>query len=165
MGRVARTLIVMALAAAGCQRAGPENPPPGPAPADARADDATALQGEWRIVAGEREGKKGSEKSVLDAAGKLVVEGEMFTLSGKNERPAKYKIRLDPSKTPKAINLTIQEGKHAGTTVAGIYALDGDRLRMCVPFAGQDPTARPKDFATTDGDGLMLMTFERARTK
>ena len=129
------------------------------------ADDAKALQGEWRVVAGEREGKKAPEKTVLAALGKLIVEGDEFTLSGKNERPAKYKIRLDPTKTPKAIDLTIQEGKHKGTTVAGIYALEKDRLRLCLPFAGPDPSARPKDFETKEGDGVMMMTLERAKSK
>jgi uncharacterized protein (TIGR03067 family) len=134
-------------------------------PDDPTPDDAKALQGEWRVVAGEKDGKKDPEKRILDAAGKLVVGGDEFTLSGKHAPPAKYKVRLDPSKTPKAIDLTIQDGKHKGTTVAGIYTLEKDRFTLCVPIAGPDPSARPKDFTTKEGDNLMVLTFERSKPK
>src|SRR5262245_62429271 len=57
-----------------------------------------------------------------------------------------YAHRLDASKNPKQINITITRGK--GETVGvikGIYVLEGDELRLCLGEMGKDrPAAFPE---------------------
>ena len=38
--------------------------------------------------------------------------------------------KLDPSKKPKAIDITQLSGK--GETIPGIYSIDGDTLKICM---------------------------------
>ena len=55
----------------------------------------------------------------------------------------------------------------AGRAAAGIYALEKDRLMLCLApvVPGKDPGRRPAEFKTRDGDGLALFVLERVGPK
>jgi uncharacterized protein (TIGR03067 family) len=69
--------------------------------------------------------------------------------------PTTYKI--DPSKKPKAIDIG---------TAKGIYAMDGDRLKLKY-FKDKDKddkrNVRPADFGTEQGDGFASFEFRRQK--
>jgi hypothetical protein len=71
-------------------------------------------------------------------------------------------IKLDPAKTPGAIDLTILEGKLKGEIVHGIYKLerrgDVDYLTICHADPGEE---RPKTFVSGPDSGLYLMVYRR----
>jgi hypothetical protein len=45
-----------------------------------------------------------------------------------------------------------------------IYSLDKDKLRLCINIFG-DPSYRPAEFKTKDGDGAGFAVLERVKDK
>jgi RNA polymerase sigma-70 factor (ECF subfamily) len=126
----------------------------------AEADDSAKvkaelrkLQGMWVDVSGEKEGEK------LGAGGELQLrfDGETFSMSHNGRVEETGTVKLDPSKNPMEIDLQFQ-GKNEGKTALGIYAWDGENLKLCVgePRVG----TRPRDFTSNPKDRVLLV-FKR----
>src|SRR5262245_6981370 len=73
--------------------------------------DREALQGTWKIVASETGGKDQTEEAKDHL---LVFEGDTFALKKGDEVGLKGTFKLDPSKKPTAIDITITEGGREG---------------------------------------------------
>lgn len=117
------------------------------------------LAGTWKIVSAERDGQadKGSQNAVVTftADGKLTVK-----LAEGESGDGTYK--LDPSKKPKAIDYTPNFGPDKGKLHEGIYALEGETLKIC----RSDPSKpRPTEFATKVDSGQMLLVLKREKTE
>ena len=64
-----------------------------------------------------------------------------------------YLYALDASKTPRQIDLSLTP--NGGTVIKGIYALDGDELRMCLALGvGKE---RPTEFAAKPGSAEFVV--------
>jgi RNA polymerase sigma factor (sigma-70 family) len=109
------------------------------------------LQGTWVDVYAEKAGEK------LEKVGEnqMKFEGETFSVWHDGHVEEKGTIKLDPSRNPMEIDLQFQDGKHAGQTALGIYAWDGEELKLC--GAGPDAGARPTDFTTTTRDRFLVV--------
>jgi uncharacterized protein (TIGR03067 family) len=118
--------------------------------------DQEKLQGTWAVV----EGPPG---------GKMVFDGDKFTVRHDDKDLYKGTFKIDPSKSPKTIDLMVAEdnsggGTAKGKTSLGIYQLDGDKLKWCANEPGKEQ--RPKEFAKqAGGDRLLLVIFEREKKK
>jgi uncharacterized protein (TIGR03067 family) len=125
----------------------------------ARADDSTKtdldkLQGVWKVVAMENDGKKASEDSVKGI--RMTIKGDKLLLKEDNkEEEASFK--LDPMQKPKTMDLTIKAGDKM-EVVKLIYDLRGDDLKLCGGRAGKD---RPKDFVAKGGMNLIVFKREK----
>jgi len=123
--------------------------------------DRTALQGTWQAISYALDGQKASAedmkkiKLVIDAEGKSSAQrdGKTFIAST---------IKLDPTKTPKAIDMTYTEGEIQGKPALGIYKIEGDLLTICRVAPGMD---RPAEFSSKPGSGYTLMTYKREKTE
>jgi uncharacterized protein (TIGR03067 family) len=130
---------------------------------DAVKGDKEKLQGKWQImsIASEekvvkREDKVGAWKDTFDKD--LFVEWDRLGQVRHNNA----KIRLDDSRDPKQITNEDESGK---LTYRGIYALDGDTLKICMNGDGSD-VRRPEEFVTKKGTPLILVTLkQRPATK
>lgn len=134
------------------------------------ADDAAAkavkeLEGEWRLVEAELGGKKMPEDEAKDL--RMVIKGEAISIrhSDNDERKREKTFKLDPTKSPKQIDITSLDGQEKDQTAACIYSLEKGRLKLCIPYFTKDPSQRPTEFKTKDGDGVMLMVLERVKAK
>jgi uncharacterized protein (TIGR03067 family) len=118
---------------------------------------AVALQGTWVMTSmNERPTAEGSAELSLTFSGANYHQ----TYAGKvNERGT---FKVDTSKKPMTIDLTIVEGGDAGKTQLGIFELSGDTLRMHFDAAGG--TARPTDMKAKEGTLLVVMK-KQAKTK
>jgi uncharacterized protein (TIGR03067 family) len=113
------------------------------------------LQGTWRAVAVEVDGRPVLPHLFRDA--KLVISGSRFRLHNPlpdAEQREEGSFTPDPSKTPKALDVTPDGGR----TLEEIYELRGDTLQVCYPVGGGN---RPADFKTAPASGLSLVTYER----
>jgi len=122
--------------------------------------DQEKLQGTWTIVKYEVQGKEVPEGANAKQfqqelkAGKFTITftgDEMIFKSGDNSRKGTYK--LDAAQTPKWLDLTtpLLMGLD-GITEPGIYALEGDTLKICI---GEK---RPTKFETSkDARGMLLL--------
>jgi uncharacterized protein (TIGR03067 family) len=90
--------------------------------------DQEKLLGNWTVVSGQEDGKALPPEKVKGS--QVVITKDTFTCQEETQkRMMTYK--LDASTTPKQIELTTTEGSDKGKTSHGIYALDGDALKIC----------------------------------
>jgi uncharacterized protein (TIGR03067 family) len=107
-----------------------------------RQSDHDLIQGKW---------KAGNNFKGLEFTGETVWQ---LSPNGERRSPATYK--LDPSKNPKTIDITIGSGSEKGRTLLGIYALEGDTLTICV-----NERFRPTELK--DGPGTDLIVLKREK--
>lgn len=112
------------------------------------------VNGKWLVVSVEVAGKK---IEGLEGA-KLVLAGgkKTFTLPSGSVEEGTYSV--DPTTNPRQIDATT-DGKKG--TERGIYAIEGETLKLCLSTQGG---ARPKELATRDGTDLILIVLKRDST-
>jgi uncharacterized protein (TIGR03067 family) len=125
---------------------------------DATAKDREKLQGSWVLTGISVGGKE--VKGDLKEALVITFKGDavQFKEGDKAAQDGTYKI--DAGKDPRHMDLVKE--KAGKQDIVGIYALDGDTLKIGFLFqlkkgADDPPVARPKGF---DGDTI-VMTFKR----
>ena len=131
-----------------------------PSPASALADNApvvdmvrlrgyrlTRLQGEWVVVEVHFRGQKTPQTSRTT----LRVSGDVWTFSNDGNAGSTWKVRLDPSASPRRADLC-QEGSK-DPMILGIYRFDGGQLYFCYEVG-----TRPTKFDTSGGCWMMVMS-------
>jgi uncharacterized protein (TIGR03067 family) len=114
-----------------------------------------ALQGTWHVRTLEVDG----QKTALDAfsGSQIILKGKTFkTVSMGSAYEGTFTV--DTTRTPHTIDITFNEGPHAGQQSLGIFTLTGKTWTLCLGMAG---LGRPKKFATTPGSGHALETLSR----
>src|SRR5262249_43942677 len=125
----------------------------------ARADDKAdvekelkKLQGTWTFESVETGGK---QLPAAEFKGMTVTfEGDKFTVKKGDEVIQAATQKLDPSKSPKAIDVTVTEGLNKGAVMPGIYEIDGDTLKVCFDPEGKK---RPTEFKTASGSQTLVV--------
>jgi RNA polymerase sigma factor (sigma-70 family) len=109
--------------------------------------DHERIDGNWIIV--NDDGNRKGEFWVFDKD-RMLMDAKSTGL-----RARQYSHRLDASKTPKHIDITVTNvsGPSIGT-IKGIYSLDGDELRLCLAPMNKD---RPAAFPDKPGPGEVLI--------
>src|SRR4051812_40451373 len=97
--------------------------------ADAARGDLARLQGTWRRVSAEVNGKQAPEEELR--AARLTVSGDRYTLRGEGP-PRQGVFKLDPATTPKQLDIVSAAGPNKGKTLRAIYKLEGDSFTYCV---------------------------------
>jgi uncharacterized protein (TIGR03067 family) len=90
----------------------------------------------------------------------LTFEGDKYTVKLGDMVIQKASQKLDPSKSPKALDGTVTEGPHQGTVILGIYDISGDTLKVCFDPEGKK---RPTEFKTAAGSQVTLAVYRRAK--
>lgn len=135
------------------------------APADEASDalqkDRNAIAGTWTIDSFEYDGKKPPADPnrpklmvIMGADGSVRVLREGNTVF-------EASTLIDPSKTPKTIDVTYSSGERKGQMSHGIYEIDGDTLKICTARSGNE---RPQQFASAPGSGHVLIVYKRVKT-
>lgn len=126
--------------------------------AEKSATDQDKLQGKWEIVSFavedtvvKKEDKSAAWKGTFEKD--LFVEKDRFGQVGASNA----KLTLDDTRVPKQITVQDDDGK---LTFRGIYALDGDTLKVCMNGDGTD-VRRPEAFVTKKGTPLILVTLKK----
>lgn len=123
-------------------------------------DTAKDLNGEWEAVSVVEHGRH-MDKSQVRYAKVKIDDGKYHRV---DENPAKFishgmcSLRADGSKSPAQLEIIHLDGDHLGKTRSGIYALEGDKLKICLsPYNLPAPT----DF--TPNDRVTLLVLERKK--
>jgi RNA polymerase sigma factor (sigma-70 family) len=122
--------------------------------ADKAEADVKKIKGAWKVVSIAVDGMNEAETPNHG----LTFEDETFVLRIDGQDRAKGTYKLDATANPKTIDLKFTEGLHAGDTMPGIFAWDGDRLKLCSSAPKGD---RPKDFNSAVGSGHRVMVLEK----
>lgn len=124
---------------------------------DAAKQVQDKIQGTWKFVSVEMEGKKEEAKDQV-----IIFQGDKFTVKVGDMVVQAGTQKFDPSKKPATVDATITEGEGKGTIMLGIYELDGDNLKSCFDMQGKK---RPTEFKTTPDSGTFLAVLKRAEKK
>ncbi len=116
----------------------------------AAARDRERLQGVWNFITGRRKVQ-------------LYITGDHFTAKFSNGEVYVGNFEVDPTKKPKAMDMTVVEGpeRYRGLTTRCIYALDGDHLVWCPGTPGGRD--RPRAFPPTDSQEFLCVVFRREK--
>jgi uncharacterized protein (TIGR03067 family) len=134
---------------------------------DAARREWERLRGVWICSGVERDGKEDRSERARAVAGKmtLTIRGEALRCEAVilGERASRSgTIRLDATTEPKRIDLTFDPGdEEAGQTLRGIYALEGDELKILWPR--EEAERRPTTLRTGEGDGSEVHLFGRRK--
>ncbi len=127
--------------------------------ADTPNDDAKKeldkFKGTWKATAGAQDGKPFPDEDLKTLV--LTFAGDKYTAKYKDQTEAGT-MKLDPAK--KQIDLNITDGEDKGKKQYGLYAVDGDTLKLC--FAMPDKE-RPKEMAAKEGSEHVLVTLKREK--
>jgi uncharacterized protein (TIGR03067 family) len=117
--------------------------------------DLDGLQGEWQVVAVERDGRVLPKDQFPFT--RLRIRDD-FLLHEGGDHDQEVSFQLHPEQQPKAIDMQ-STGYHSAEIYNAIYALEGDTLTICRP----DNDARPTEFASKPGSNILLYTAKRIR--
>src|SRR5262249_60436894 len=92
------------------------------------------LQGTWLPSAAELGGKPFPDE--VRKTMKLVLKDDKYTVTVGKEVD-QGTVKLMPSATPKAMDITGTEGPNKGKTFLAIYERKGDTLRICYDLSGK----------------------------
>ncbi len=130
-------------------------------PKDAK-DDSKLLEGSWKVVALEADGRKTPAKELKGM--RWSFKGLEVQIADAGEKSAgKSSLKLDSSKTPKQIDLVVSEGPQKGKTMQGIFKFEKDRLVICLRGLEAAKKGRPKEFMTEADSSLGMITLERVK--
>jgi uncharacterized protein (TIGR03067 family) len=119
-------------------------------------EDRHLMAGTWSPVALEHDGQP--SPILPDERLSFGVDGKMRLESG-GKLVAVAVTTIDPSKTPKAIDLEMIEGALKGEKYKGIYEITRDTLRICRSANG---AKRPISFSTKGSLDTYLAVCRRA---
>jgi RNA polymerase sigma factor (sigma-70 family) len=123
-------------------------------------DDKAKLQGTWLMVSGASDGDAFSDKIVKDRT--IVIDGDKITEMERGKKLSPSHFVLNATTNPKAIDATPIEGDFKGMMHLGIYALQGDSLKVCF---GKSGDKRPNDFTCEKGSRRILLVYKREAPK
>jgi uncharacterized protein (TIGR03067 family) len=123
--------------------------------------DLAQLQGTWLTDSLVSNGKTLIDKDHPPGPGpatKLAYEGDKWLIRVGDKTVASGVFRIDPSRTPKEIDILDSSGVRNDKAQLGIYELSGDTYRYCLAPAGKP---RPTSFASPEGSGYSLGVSRR----
>ncbi|HEY1861779.1 MAG TPA: TIGR03067 domain-containing protein [Gemmataceae bacterium] len=129
--------------------------------ADEKADvekELKKFQGAWTFESVEAGGKPvpaGELKGTI-----LTFEGDKHTVKKGDDVLQVGTQKLDPSKSPKTIDVTMIEGPSKGTVMLGIYEIDGETLKVCFDSEGKK---RPTEFKSAPGSATFVNVHKRMK--
>lgn len=123
--------------------------------------DRKQIEGTWQVTGLVINGDKSKDE---DAKKLTVVNDDKGTwnLRSGNMEISMGTSSFDPTKKPKAIDLTPTEGGSNGDLFLGIYEFKKNTRKLCFAPSGKD---RPTEFSSTPENQHILVTFERVKTE
>jgi uncharacterized protein (TIGR03067 family) len=128
---------------------------------DAKKKDLDKLKGTWAATTIEYNGEKVLGGTVKEL--KVVIDGDTLTVKGEDEEVKKYgkaTLKIDPTTTPKLIDVSFTTGDEKGTKFEGIYEVDKDEWKLCLKPFGKE---RPAKFESKADSGDVLVVFQREK--
>jgi len=114
------------------------------------------LEGDWQMTFAVFNGVAMDQSMVKWC--KRVNRGDVTKVTAGPQVFLNARFTLDASSDPNRIDYVVLEGADKGKAQAGIYALNGDELKICVAAPGKD---RPADFSSKPGDKRNYTTWRR----
>jgi uncharacterized protein (TIGR03067 family) len=117
-------------------------------PPTSEKEDLKRMQGKWYLVGGHLEGKKVGENEAAALDWAFAIQANRVTKFIKGQIQESYSLSLDPTKSPKEVDMVQLDGLAKGAKIRGIFAVEDDTLKFCLRerFNG-----RPGKFGAREG--------------
>lgn len=119
-------------------------------------DQLKTFSGSWAVTGMEFNGQKAPPDFLKDF--KLIFEGEKMTFSTPGSK-REGTFRIDSTKKPAALDFIPSEGADKGMTEKGIYALEGETLKIALT----KDDARPTTFVTKKNSKTTVYILKRSK--
>jgi uncharacterized protein (TIGR03067 family) len=129
--------------------------------AEAVKEEWKRLNGTWKWVRAVVDGREVAAPKPWHKETLTLKDGKYTCREGKmveEEGTAK----LDPTTTPKSMDISAGTGPDKGKTILALYEVRGDTLRVCLAPPGKP---RPKAFESKEGSGHVVVTHKRVKTE
>jgi uncharacterized protein (TIGR03067 family) len=124
-----------------------------------KKDDAESLKGTWKALSVKQGGQDVPEEIVKSMT--FNFDGKKYIQKGQDlGEEGDYSV--DPSQSPKTIDLDIKTGNDQGKKQIGIYKIEDGKLTFIVAMAGSKD--RPKSFKPEDGADVIEFVLEREKS-
>ena len=114
--------------------------------------DLKKFEGTWAVHSAKKGGREGPANETKQL--RFVFSGDKMTLM-LGEKALEGTFKIDPSKKPSQIDMTLQ-----GKAVEGIYKFEDGMLELCLSEPG---TARPAEFKSPEMTMTLLLVLKRAK--
>jgi uncharacterized protein (TIGR03067 family) len=122
------------------------------------AQEAKKFQGTWTIESSVTGGQEIPRDQLKDFI--VIYEGDKHTVKVGDKVIQVGTQKIDPSKSPKTIDVTMTEGPNKGAVMLGIYEFEGDTMKACFDPQGKK---RPTEFKSTPGSQNFLNVHKRVK--
>lgn len=116
------------------------------------------LEGVWTFESVETGGKKTTADQFKGMT--VVFKGDKYSVNVGDKAVETATQKLDPSKSPKALDSKVTDGPNKGKVYLCIYEISGDTLKVCFDPEGKK---RPKEFKTAADSPTTLVVHKRVK--
>ena len=127
---------------------------------DAVKKELDALQGTWNFVTVELAGVKQPRQKRGEPFQTITFRGDKFEVKRGEAAIRSGTVKIDPTRKPKTLDLTVAEGEGKGAAQLGIYELEGNTFKLCLDPEGKK---RPAEFQSTEAAGYSLAVLQREK--
>jgi uncharacterized protein (TIGR03067 family) len=124
---------------------------------DKVAAEDKKFEGTWVVTAMEGDGQKVPKENFENMTFKF--EGKKYTQKNGDDLMEAGTQDLDPSKTPKQMDIHVTEGETKGKLQLAIYEINGDTCKICAADHGSKE--RPSKFETKEGTRQLMFELKR----
>ena len=128
-----------------------------PANEEKAKKDLQQMQGTWIMHALEINGKEVPPQQIQDTY--LTVKRDVYQTKTKKKEHDGLRLKLDPSKNPKAVDMIKTAPGGAEEVIKGIYLIEKDTLKICRGLSPEHE--RPNQFATWPNTNAFVVTWKK----
>lgn len=128
--------------------------------ADKPEKELAPFQGTWTVESITKDGTAVPDEHTQRLV--LVIKDDTRIIKDGDEVVSKATFTVDPSKSPKHMDITVSDGPLAGKTLRGIYELKDGTLTICLALEGDK---RPTDLTAKEDSGRLLQVFKKSDAK
>jgi uncharacterized protein (TIGR03067 family) len=114
------------------------------------------LEGNWELVSFDIQGQRMQLPQEKNRRKLVIKDGKATLVIAAQTIHTRW--RVDPTRSPKTLDITYENGELKGKTGHAIYELNGDDLRECISNSGE---VRPPEFASAPGSDCAILTYKR----
>jgi uncharacterized protein (TIGR03067 family) len=116
-----------------------------------------SVQGSWIVQSVVDRGKMLSPEKIKGI--KFVFSGDKLSMVVPTGDKKESRFKADFRANPKTIDIIPLDGPHKDKTIPGIFELNGENLKLCLPH--QPTKQRPSKFEAPDGSDLNVIVLKK----